>query len=147
MGTDRTTPKPAGGSHAAIVEPEKTLHDPTLSKRQKGKALDTLEQDARQLSVASAEGMGGGEASELHEILDAKASLELPPTEHAYAVVLQDLRARLKDGVPDAVRGVVERALTALGAVARLAAPDAAAPGAGSAGEMADEIARERLDP
>jgi hypothetical protein len=49
-----------------------------LPKGQKLEALDALEQDARQLSVASAEGMIGGEPSKLHDVLDAKDSLEVP---------------------------------------------------------------------
>jgi hypothetical protein len=138
-------------------ESRDVLADPALSKDQKDEVLDGLEQDALQLSVATNEGMPGGAPSQLHDILGAKALLDLPPTAHAYAVVAQDLRARLTAGVTDEVRGVVEQALTALGAVARLPAPDRPSAGAGpaqvgrrapgSAGEIADEIAREKLDP
>jgi hypothetical protein len=88
--------------------------DPALSKEQKKDALEVLEQDARQLSVASAEGMTGGEPTGLHEVLDAKDSLELPPTDYAYHVVLKDLHARLKAGASGDARVLVEQALAAL---------------------------------
>jgi hypothetical protein len=58
-------------------EPHEVVADPSLSKPQKVKALDTLEQDARQLSEASAEGMAGGERTKLHEVLKAKDKLIL----------------------------------------------------------------------
>ncbi|MBN8892589.1 MAG: hypothetical protein BGP12_12935 [Rhodospirillales bacterium 70-18] len=123
MATDNTTRPPRGQPHTMAAEPAKTLVDLALSKDQKGEVLDTLEQDARQLSAASAEGMAGGEPSELREILEAKASLALPPVEHAYAVVLNDLRARLAGGASGAARGAAEQALAALGAMARHPAP------------------------
>src|ERR1035437_8614044 len=88
--------------------------DPALPKNQKIKALDALEQDARQLSVASAEGMTGGEPGKLHDFLDAKNSLERQPTAYAYDVVLNDLRARLKTDMTGDTRTVVEHALAAL---------------------------------
>jgi hypothetical protein len=49
--------------------------DLALSQEQKKEAIDVLEQDARQLSVASAEGMTGGEPTNLQDVLDAKNSL------------------------------------------------------------------------
>ena len=59
-------------------EPHDVVVDPSLSGAQKSEALDTLEQDARQMSDAAAEGMGGGERSKLHEVLEAKAALAAP---------------------------------------------------------------------
>jgi hypothetical protein len=59
-------------------EPQEVVADSSLSKPQKVKALDTLEQDARQLSEASAEGMAGGERTKLHEVLKAKDTLAPP---------------------------------------------------------------------
>ena len=56
-------------------EPQEVVVDSELSKSQKAKALDTLEQDARQLAEASSEGMGGGESNKLHEVLIAKDTL------------------------------------------------------------------------
>jgi hypothetical protein len=60
-------------------EPQEVVADSSLSKPQKVKALDTLEQDAQQLSEASAEGMAGGERTKLHEVLKAKDTLAPPP--------------------------------------------------------------------
>ena len=132
------------------AEPREVLIDPALSKEQKMEALDALEQDARQLSVASAEGMTGGEPTKLHDVLDAKDSLEVPPTGHAYGVVLSDLRSRLKADVTGDTRDMLEKALAALDAVVKLSTPKTAAdaPAAGAHGgpkaEIHDEIARER---
>ena len=67
--------------------------DSSLSKAQKVEALETLEQDARQLAEASSEGMGGGERDKLHEVLIAEDALTFPVAD-AYETVLQDLRSR-----------------------------------------------------
>jgi len=91
--------------------------DPALSKEQKKDALDILEQDARQLSVASAEGMTGGEPTGLHEVLDAKDSLELPPTAYAYHLVRKDLMSRLDADPSGDARVLIEQALLALEAL------------------------------
>ncbi len=85
--------------HANFETPAQVVADPGLSKQEKVEKLDELEQDARQLATASAEGMGGGEPTNLHEVLDAKDALGLPA---AYALVLTDLRARAQLGTPDA---------------------------------------------
>lgn len=55
--------------------PHDVVADSRLSDDQKREALETLEQDARQLSEAAAEGMAGGERSNLDEVLDAKTAL------------------------------------------------------------------------
>jgi hypothetical protein len=60
-------------------EPHEVVVDPSLSKAQKVEALNTLEQDARQLAEASSEGMGGGERDKLHDVLIAEDALALPP--------------------------------------------------------------------
>jgi hypothetical protein len=60
-------------------EPLHVVTDASLSKDQKAEALDTLEQDARQLAEASSEGMTGGERNKLHDVLIAKDALALPP--------------------------------------------------------------------
>jgi hypothetical protein len=51
--------------------PHEVVRDASLSKAGKVKALDVLEQDARQLAEASSEGMAGGERNKLHEVLVA----------------------------------------------------------------------------
>src|ERR1700680_4407658 len=76
-------------------EPQEVVVDSSLLKAQKVEALDTLEQDARQLAEASSEGMGGGERTKLHEVLVAKDALASRVND-AYETVLQDLRARQK---------------------------------------------------
>ena len=59
--------------------PHEMVLESSLSKAGKVKALDTLEQDARQLAEASSEGMTGGERNKLHEVLIAKDTLDLAP--------------------------------------------------------------------
>ena len=59
-------------------EPRQVVADPSLTKPEKAKALDTLEQDARQLSEAASEGMAGGERTKLHDVLKAKDKLGMP---------------------------------------------------------------------
>ncbi len=81
--------------------PHEVVIDPALSKNQKIIALGVLEQDAQQLATAADEGMIGGEPDTLHEVLNAKDSLDLPPTDFAYNVVLKDLRRRLRPGHAD----------------------------------------------
>ena len=53
--------------------PSDVVADPALSVHEKREALDTLEQDARQLAEASTEGMAGGEPNNLDDVLQAKA--------------------------------------------------------------------------
>lgn len=62
--------------HAHFGHPKDVVADPTLSKPEKAEALETLEQDARQLTTATQEGMTGGEESKLAEVLDAKKALD-----------------------------------------------------------------------
>ncbi len=157
MNEDRTTRAKVAKPHAHFEEPADIVIDPALSKDQKKKALDSVEQDARQLLDASSEGMSGGEMNKLHEVLDAKDALELPPVAFAYDVVVKDLRSTLRTDVSPAERSDVEQALNALDAVARVGAikndprvvtaEDDGLPLPGSEAEMDDEIAREKLDP
>ena len=102
--------------HAAFNEPHEVVTDATLTKGQKSKALDALEQDARQLSIAASEGMTGGEPTGLHEVLDAKDTLALPPIDMAYDLVVKDLRTQQKADKTDAERVAIEMALLALAA-------------------------------
>ena len=82
MTKDATTEEKVQKPAVHFEEPLDVVADPSLSKPQKAKALDTLEQDARQLSEASAEGMAGGERTKLHEVLKAKEAL-VPPAKPA----------------------------------------------------------------
>jgi hypothetical protein len=60
-------------------EPHEVVADSSLSKAQKVEALNTLEQDARQLAEASSEGMSGGERNKLHDVLIAEDVVASPP--------------------------------------------------------------------
>jgi hypothetical protein len=55
--------------------PQEVLEDAGLSERDKKKVLDAWEEDARRLSVATEEGMSGGEPSNMAEVAEAKAEL------------------------------------------------------------------------
>jgi hypothetical protein len=48
-----------------------------LSDQDKSRILDAWEEDARRLSVATEEGMEGGEPSRMADVADAKAELGL----------------------------------------------------------------------
>jgi len=110
MSTKEKVEKPA----IHFEEPNNVIADPDLSTRQKAAALDTLEQDARQLATASAEGMAGGEETKLNEVLRAKETLELPCVLTAYQVVAQDLRARALAETDDEMRSLIENAVATI---------------------------------
>ncbi len=82
-------------------EPHEVVVDSSLSKAQKVEALNTLEQDARQLAEASSEGMGGGERNKLHDVLISEDVLALPPVagEQNPGARRQALRPSRGDGV------------------------------------------------
>jgi hypothetical protein len=151
--SEEKTEKP----HAFFAEPYEVLVAAKLSNEQKSDILQTLEQDARQMSVASNEGMAGGELAKLSDVLEARDSLNLPPVVHAYDLVLNDLRSRLKTDLPGDARALMELAMTAVEAVCKspILQPVADSVGAGPPGVLAralvaetdDEIAREKLDP
>jgi hypothetical protein len=153
MVKDKTTRAKVKQPHAFFEKPHDVLTDPSLSKEQKKQALDALEQDARQLSTAAAEGMTDGEPSRLHEVLAVRDRLDRPPLADAYDIVLKDLRAKLTTNATGETRAMAEQALAALGALAPTSAAgnrDAGAGGApkpGSAADINDEVAREQLDP
>jgi hypothetical protein len=97
-------------------EPQEVVVDSSLSKPQKVEALETLEQDARQLAEASSEGMGGGESNNLHDVLIAKDTLALQSVsdDDAYETVLQDLRSRQKCDPALNTRILLAQAIAAL---------------------------------
>ena len=103
--------------HKHFESAHHVVHDSELSKEQKLQALHHLEQDARQLAIASSEGMSGGESTGLQEVLAAKEALGLPPLAHAYAVVLQDLRSRQKVSESDLLRNLIGQAISAFEAI------------------------------
>jgi hypothetical protein len=140
--------------HAAFDTPGEVVADPALSVKEKVAALESLEQDARQLSVASGEGMAGGEPTGLHDVLEARDALERPQVAQAYDAVSIDLRSRLKAAGTIDEHAAIMRAMTALDAVLPTparhdeAGSDAKVePAAGSIAEMEAELALEKLDP
>ena len=131
--------------HAHFDQPESVVTDRSLSKDEKIHALENLEQDARQMGVASAEGMAGGEETGLHEVLVAKDAIEPPQNEAAIAVVMQYFRSRLAETEGTEAYRLIEHAIQAIDAVRdALKAPhkthDAKA-------ELETELAMEKLDP
>jgi hypothetical protein len=164
MDKQATLEKKIERPHAFFDEPHQVVTDPALSKAQKLKVLNSLEQDSRQLAAASDEGMTGGETGKLHDVLEAKDTLALPPIAQAYDLVLKDLRLALDGDAKGETRTLMELALTALGAVVEAASAAVATahgysglpkaqtarngvPAPGSPAEIEDEIAREKLDP
>jgi hypothetical protein len=92
----------------ALIE---IVADPSLSKQEKAKEPEDLEQNARQLAIAFGERMSGREPTPLAEALHAKEALELPSTDFAYEVP-KDLEARRLTGDGDA--GLMPQAAAAL---------------------------------
>ena len=74
-------------------KPQKVVCDDTLSLDQKSEVLDTMEQDARQMALAEAEGMGGGEPNKLNDVMEAKTELSVVTAMESYTAVMEDLRA------------------------------------------------------
>ncbi|MFY8105395.1 MAG: hypothetical protein ACOVKO_00665 [Elstera sp.] len=100
--------------HAHVAHPTDIVVDPSLGKDEKLKMLDALEQDAHQLSAASAEGMTGGEPTQLHDVLMAKEALALPPREIALSVTLQSLKSKLPSVMGTDAHALIQSAIIAL---------------------------------
>jgi len=100
--------------HAHFENPAEVVVDSALMKDDKVRALETLEQDARQMADAASEGMDGGERAKLDDVLSAKKALDLPPFDRAVTVVVQGLRARLPKAEGTDARASIARAIDAL---------------------------------
>ena len=100
--------------HAHFEHPAEVVIDPLLSKDEKVRALEGMEQDARQIATAAAEGMTGGGGSGLQDVLVAKEALELPPFDLAVSVVLQSFRARLQSTEGSEAHTLIARAIEAV---------------------------------
>jgi hypothetical protein len=145
--------------HAHFEQPGDVVVDPSLSKDEKTHALETLEQDARQLQTASTEGMTGGEDNKLQEVLEAKEALDLPPADVAMAVVIQNLKARLPETEGTEAHALIAHAIEAVEAASAaiahmapapatpVAATPAGNPQPGSDAEIEAELQLEKLDP
>lgn len=151
------TPSAAGKREhpgKTFAEPADVVADPDLSGRQKRDALDSMEQDARQLAIAAAEGMSGGEETRLRSVLQAKRTLEMPDPELAFRVVQQTFEAELRDTLGTDTHELISRALDAISAAreaiarrARTPSPPPGAPTPGSTEELEEELDKEKLDP
>jgi hypothetical protein len=138
-----------------VVHPAHMVVDPTLSKDQKVRALEAMEEDARQLSTATAEGMGGGEPTQLNEVLVAKNTLGLLPNKLAFAVVAECLRARLSEATGTQAHAVIAHAIEAVeeasAAIQKMARASAILAGEPTTPapdkELAEELNNEKLDP
>jgi hypothetical protein len=143
-------------------EPAHVVADPDLTTVEKQRALDAMEQDARQLAVATAEGMNGGEETRLHDVLRAKQTLEMPAAETAFSpavetafrVVRQTFEAKLQETPGTASHALIvsaldaiRRARDAIAETERTPPPPPGVPAPGSAEELEEEIEKEQLDP
>jgi hypothetical protein len=135
-------------------DPADVVDDPGLSTPQKLRALASMEQDARQLAVATAEGMDGGEESKLRNVLEAERTLEARDPDAAFHVVLRTFEGRLRDTLGTETHRLIEIAIDAIKAareaIARqseMPAPPPGVPRPGSTEELAEELAKEQLDP
>ena len=117
MNKTTTTDKMVAKPSTYFEEPRDVVADASLSKDQKVEALDTLEQDARQMSEAASEGMAGGERNKLREVLEAKDTLALQPLNEAYVLVLDDMRAREKCAPEIATHLMLRQGIVALEAL------------------------------
>jgi hypothetical protein len=152
----RKPPKEEKLAHPAkeFSNPREVLADRSLSTSEKQAALNSLEQDARQLAVATAEGMSGGEPTKLRNVLEAERSLESPSPDHAFAVVLQALEEQRDKARGTDTDVLMTRAIEAINdareAITRQMAaprPPPGAPGPGSKQELEEELDKEKLDP
>jgi hypothetical protein len=140
--------------HREFNHPAEVVVDPALAKDEKLSALDALEQDAKQLAVASGEGMSGGEDTNLRDVLVARKMIDLPPSDAAFTVVLQTLESKLAGAEGSDLHGVIAHAIeaihTARNAIERVGGmppPPPGAPAPGSRQELEEELAKEKLDP
>ncbi len=117
MSNEADKPDKVEQPHAHFEHPTEIVADTSLSKDEKLRALEALEQDARQLSTAAAEGMEGGEDNRLDEVLDAKDALDLPPADVAFEVVMQRLKATLPGTEGAEEHRLIVNAIDALEAV------------------------------
>ena len=86
--------------HAHFGSSHQVVTDPLLSKQEKDKVLQTLEQDAQLLSTASDEGMTGGEETDLHDVLNAQEVMKgrtAAPTPGSEAEIAEEVEIEKLD--------------------------------------------------
>jgi len=135
------------GKSKTSADPAQVVADPDLSTGEKIRALNSLEQDARQLAVATAEGMSGGEETKLRGVLQAKRMLELPSSETAFTIVQQTFEAQLHNTLGSETHELITRALDAIKAAREAIARRVETPAPGSTDELEEELIKEKLDP
>jgi hypothetical protein len=140
LARDPGAPGKVADPHVHFEHPAEIVADPSLSMDEKKRALSTLEQDAKQLAAAEAEGMGGGEANKLQEVMDAKDSLALPPSVVAFAVARQIMMTKLVEAEGTQAHIVIAEA------VAAVEAATAAIADMPSTGKASAQSAREATD-
>jgi hypothetical protein len=148
-------PAKVTSQRTTVVHPAQVVVDPALSKNQKARALAAMEQDARQLSTATAEGMGGGEPTRLHEVLVAKNTLDLPADSVVFAAVVNSFRATLPEAKGTQAHAVIVHAIeaveTACAAIQKMARARSIPAGKSTIlapdNELAEELNKEKLDP
>lgn len=152
--TTRETRKKVEQPAKAYSDPKQVVADTALSKQEKRAVLNSLEQDARQLAIATAEGMAGGEETKLRNVLQAKRALDATPADQAFSLVLRTLEEQLKETLGTDAHGVISDAIDAIHAARRAMAERAAmptpppgAPEPGSTAELQEELDKEKLDP
>jgi hypothetical protein len=135
-------------------DPAEVLADRSLSAAQKRAALNSLEQDARQLATATAEGMEGGEQTKLRNVLEAEKALEMPSADPAFAAVLRAFEEQRRNTRGTDTDVLITRAIDAINAareaIMRHESTPVTPPGApepGSQEELQEEINKEKLDP
>ena len=150
-----TLPAEVTSQRTTAILPAHIVVDPALSKDQKARVLEAMEQDARQLSTATAEGMDGGEPTRLHEVLVAKSTLDPAPDSIAFAVVVNTLKAALPEAKGTQAHAVILRAIesveAAWAAIQKMVRAHAIPVGdpttTASEKELAEELDKEKLDP
>jgi hypothetical protein len=152
--SDRGSKAKVQRPHGEFNHPAEVVADPALAKDEKLSALDALEQDAKQLATASEEGMSGGEDTNLRDVRLAKRMIDLPPSDAAFAVVIQTLESRLAGAEGSDVHGVIAHAIdsihaarNAIGRMKEVSPTPPGAPEPGSSRELEEELAKEKLDP
>jgi len=150
-----TLPAEVTSQFTSAILPAHVAVDPALSKDQKARVLEAMEQDARQLSTATAEGMDGGEPTRLHEVLVAKSTLDPAPDSIAFAVVVNTLKAALPEAKGTQAHAVILHAIESVEAawaaiqkiVSAHAIPVGEPTATASEKELTEELDKEKLDP
>ena len=152
----RKSPTDAKLEHPAkeFSNPGEVVTDRSLSTQEKQAALDSLEQDARQLAVATAEGMVGGEETKLRNVLEAERSLDQPSEDLAFSTVLRTFEQHRENTLGTDTDILITRAIesinearAAIGRQKPAAKVPAGAPKPGSKEELEEELNKEKLDP